>query len=239
MGRVLAFWMVLAVSFPTSAMAQVTFDARAEFAMGREAFEQGRFGEALEHFQRCYDMTGEPDLLYNIATVQDRLRQDAEALASFRAYLSARPGAEDREAVEARIRAIQTALEREQPALGDPEPELGPDPGGDAMTEPPTAAGSSPVAGITLTVGGGALVVGGAILLGVALADIDAVMSATEWPSVRDAHERAPALSGVGIAALAVGLAAAGIGVALWASAGGGEAEVAFGPGTVQLRGRF
>ena len=107
------------------------------------------------------------------------------------------------------------------------------------MTEPPTAAGSSPVAGITLTVGGGALVVGGAILLGVALADIDAVMSATDWPSVRDAHERAPALSGVGIAALAVGLAAAGIGLAVWASAGGGEAEVAFGPGTVQLRGRF
>ena len=239
MSRALAFWMVLAVSFPTSAMAQETFDARAEFAMGREAFEQGRFDEALEHFQRCYDMTGEPDLLYNIATVQDRLRQDAEALASFRAYLSARPGAEDREAVEARIRALQTALEREQPALGDPEPELGPDPGGDAMTEPPTAAGSSPVAGITLTVGGGALVVGGAILLGVALADIDAVMSATDWPSVRDAHKRAPALSGVGIAALAVGLAAAGIGLAVWASAGGGEAEVAFGPGTVQLRGRF
>ena len=47
MSRALAFWMVLAVSFPTSAMAQETFDARAEFAMGREAFEQGRFDEAL------------------------------------------------------------------------------------------------------------------------------------------------------------------------------------------------
>ena len=198
MGRALASLLLLAASSASTAHAQATFDARAEFGLATRAYEEGRFEDALGHFERCYEMTGEPDLLYNIATVQDRLRQDEAALASFRAYLEARPRAEDRAAVEARIRALEAALTRApEPATEDAAAPV--EPIAPAAPLAP-AAPEPPIAGIALTAGGGAVTIAGAILLGVALADIDAVMNADDWPSVRDAHERAPVLSGVGIA---------------------------------------
>lgn len=236
MGRALASLLLLAASSASPAHAQATFDARAEFALATRAYEEGRFEDALGHFERCYEMTGEPDLLYNIATVQDRLRQDEAALASFRAYLEARPQAEDRAAVEARIRALEAALSRAPEPPTEEVAPVTPEPIAPAAPVAPTP----PIAGIALTAGGGAVTIAGAILLGVALADIDAVMNADDWPSVRDAHERAPVLSGVGIAALAVGLATAGLGIALWATAGAEtDVEVALGPGTVTVRGRL
>ncbi|MDQ3031454.1 MAG: tetratricopeptide repeat protein [Myxococcota bacterium] len=88
-------------------------EARALFEAGRVAFSDGRFEDALSHFQRSYDLSGRADLLYNIGTSQDRLRHEAEAVAAFERYLELVPDAENRREVEGRLRVLREELARE------------------------------------------------------------------------------------------------------------------------------
>ena len=50
--------------------------AKKSFADGTQAYANGEFEAALANFRRAYELTGSPDLLYNIATVSDRMRHD-------------------------------------------------------------------------------------------------------------------------------------------------------------------
>ena len=70
--------------------------AKAAFELGTRAYADGEFESALESFRRAYELTGSPDLLYNIATVSDRMRRDEEALQAYEGYLEARPKSADR-----------------------------------------------------------------------------------------------------------------------------------------------
>ncbi len=95
-------------------------EARALFEAGRIAFRDGRFGDARDHFVRSHELSGRDELLYNIASSQDRLRDDEAALATYEAYLEALPDAENRAEVEARIGALRAALEGEEGSEGAP-----------------------------------------------------------------------------------------------------------------------
>lgn len=87
--------------------------ARDAFDAGRAAYDQGRFDEALSGFRRAYRLSGRPELLFNLGLVQDRLRQDRDALESYRSYLDALPDAANRPAVEERIRVLQEEVDRD------------------------------------------------------------------------------------------------------------------------------
>lgn len=87
--------------------------ARLRFEDGRLAFAEGRNEVALEAFTESYELSGRPELLYNIGLVHDRLRHDREALEAFRGYVEALPGAENRASVEARIRVLEEEVARE------------------------------------------------------------------------------------------------------------------------------
>lgn len=98
-----------------------------------------------------------------------------------------------------------------------------------APMEPSPAPRRDDGPALALVVTGGVVALGGAVLLGVGIADRDAVASAppgTAWSAVEDAHGRAPVLQGVGAATLAVGLAAIGIGVVVLATAPSAASEV-------------
>lgn len=82
-------------------------DARAAFAAGSNAFEEGAYDGALRLFEHSYELSGQPELLYNIGHCHDRLRNDRQAVASFEAYLEARPNAETRTAVEQRLSILR------------------------------------------------------------------------------------------------------------------------------------
>jgi tetratricopeptide (TPR) repeat protein len=101
-------------------------EARALFEAGRIAFRDGRFGDARDHFVRSHELSGRDELLYNIASSQDRLRDDEAALATYEAYLEALPDAENRAEVEARIGALRAALESEEGAPVATVPSGGP-----------------------------------------------------------------------------------------------------------------
>lgn len=108
------------VAMPRSAEAQATTaEADAEdragrvlFDAGAEAYAAGRYDEALRNFVRAYELSGRPELHYNIALAHDRLRHDDEALASYRRYLAEAPATgPHRGEVESRVAVLERSLE--------------------------------------------------------------------------------------------------------------------------------
>ncbi|MEM9070840.1 MAG: tetratricopeptide repeat protein [Myxococcota bacterium] len=85
-------------------------EARTRFNLGREAYDAGRFEDALRDFQTAYELSGRPALLYNIGLAQDRLRQDEDALATYERYLEMTPSSPYRVQVEGRITALREAI---------------------------------------------------------------------------------------------------------------------------------
>lgn len=83
-----AFCLVLAlVTSQGSAGAQVEpssdavdQEARGLFEAGRAAFSDGRFDDALRYFRESFELSGRVELLYNIGTAADRLRESARLL---------------------------------------------------------------------------------------------------------------------------------------------------------------
>jgi tetratricopeptide (TPR) repeat protein len=107
-------------------------EARDLFQIGKDAFDEGRFERALKYFRDAYELSHRAALLSNIGTVLDRLRRDGEALDAYRSYLEQVPEAANRRQVEERIRIIESALARSQPAP--------PAPAAVVPTPPPGAA---------------------------------------------------------------------------------------------------
>jgi tetratricopeptide (TPR) repeat protein len=130
--------------------------ARDLFQRGRDAFNDGRFEDALHDFRRSYQLSGRPELLFNIGSASDRLRHNQEALDAFEGYLEARPEAPNRREVERRIVVLRHAIARD--AALQAELESGQD-------------DSGVLGAWWFWTGVGAVVVGGAILAFVLLRD--------------------------------------------------------------------
>ncbi|UJR86621.1 hypothetical protein [Sandaracinus amylolyticus] len=134
---------------------------------------------------------------------------------------------------------------REEPTPPRAEPESVP------LVPPPPAyepreEASDPAPWI-LAGAGGAAIVTGAILLGVGLHDISVVENAPmgdDWSALRDAYDRAPVLTGTGIALIGIGSAAAVVGI-VWGSLdtsrpqAGARTALRVGPGTIAVQGSF
>lgn len=226
MSRLLALALVLGTAAVAQAQDATDEEARANFEAGRIAFADARFADALPYFERAYELSHRPELLYNIGICQDRLGHDAEALEAFEGYLEAIPDADNRSEVEQRIR---TARERVTRGSGTPPP----------------PASADPTGWILLGVGG-AVAIGGAVMLGVGQADAGAIAGSNgtiSWTDASAGMDRANLLTGVGIGALAAGVALAGVGIALGASSGGSTAEssvtLRIGPTGALLSGAF
>jgi tetratricopeptide (TPR) repeat protein len=120
-------------------------EARNLFQAGAIAFDQGRFVNALEHFERAYTLSKRPQLLFNIGVVADRLRQDARALQAFEQYMELVPDGAEAANVRARIAVLRKTIEERRSA--EPPPEAsgeagaqGAQPGAGPQVAPPPAA---------------------------------------------------------------------------------------------------
>ena len=149
-------------------------EARALYAAGEREYLRGRFREALEKFEKAYDLSGQPLLLYNIALAYSRLYEvakDLEELRRGRAVLNnfmmfaARDpelDAADAKKLLEEIEALIAAHEEADPGTAvetNGDPPLVPD---DA---PRTPTGEDP--GRVLRIGGAvAMGVGGVLLVG-------------------------------------------------------------------------
>ena len=222
--------------------------AKKAFTSGTRAYANGDFETALRSFQRAYELTESPDLLYNIATVSDRMRLDDEALEAYEGYLAARPKSADREHVESRIEVLRAALEARDRAELDAEIEARKaaiEAAARVKAERPLTQYVGPGPGPWITIGvGSAALVSGAVLLGLGQRDQNKVESAppgSSFSAVEDMAERGPRRTKAGIALLGVGGAAV-IGGIIWQLTGGHEEEmpeVSIGPTGISVRGRF
>ena len=202
-------------------------EARARFDAGQIAYEAGRFDDALEDFRRAHELSGRAQLLYNIGLAADRLRQDETALDAYRRFVEALSGHPRAPWVRERISALE-AVSASSPPPGEEPPEEG------GARAGPWILGALSVAMLGT----------GASLLGLALADRNAIENmegVRPWPELEARVDAVPLRSGVGIALLGVGSAAA-LGAVLWAVLGRERPEsvrVSVGLGTFVLEGRF
>jgi hypothetical protein len=104
------------------------------FEMGRRAYEDGRYAEALDAFQRVFVLTGHPAMLINIANAHARLGEPRRAAASLEQYLALVPDAPDRLVLEDRIAALYGQADS-VPLVEAPAPTPPP-----AAPSPPSAA---------------------------------------------------------------------------------------------------
>lgn len=149
--------LALALALPTAAAAQAAevevgeqdaLDraARALFSAGATAFEEGRYERAVLRFQRAYELSAHPELLYDIGTAADRARMDDVALEAYRAYLREAPDGRFHERVEARVARIvrqRDARARAEAATAAASAEGS----AGASAEPASEASSSPSEG--------------------------------------------------------------------------------------------
>lgn len=118
--------LVGALSLPTIAHSQEPVsdahdeEARAVFAAGETAFGDARYEDALGYFQRAYELSDRPVLLYNVGVAADRLRRDEVALDAFERFLSLVAEHPRRRDVEARVIVLRAAIaERASPPAED------------------------------------------------------------------------------------------------------------------------
>jgi tetratricopeptide (TPR) repeat protein len=222
--------------------------AKKSFSEGTRAYANGEFESALANFRRAYELTGSPDLLYNIATVSDRMRRDEEALEAYEGYLEARPKSPDREHVAGRIDVLRATIEARNRAELDAAIEARSaaiEAAARVKAERPLTQHVGPGPGPWVTIGvGSAAIVSGAVLVGLGQRDQKAVQNAdpgTSYTMVQEMAERGPKRTKAGV--ILMGLGGAGvIGGIIWQLTGGHEEampEVSIGPTGISVKGRF
>lgn len=85
--------------------------ARRLFVQGRRYFRLGRFKEALVKFTRAYEILPLPAFLYNIGQCHRMLKRHGKAIFFYKGYLSGKPDARNRAAVEDFIRRCEQQIE--------------------------------------------------------------------------------------------------------------------------------
>lgn len=223
-------------------------EARALYSAGSVAFSAGRYDDALEYFQRAYGLSHRVELLYNIGLAADRARHDEIALEAFRRYLDGSGEVENRSELEGRIRVLERAVaastaapvppptqpeaihpvvERAPPTevlAAQPPPPPEPRMRRDVADAPVAQRGPDVGALISLVTGGVAVIAGG-IMLGVGAPELYAPRPGFIFAMEELRIQNAQILTGIGGAALGVGVIGAVVGVAILALQPGPPAQ--------------
>jgi tetratricopeptide (TPR) repeat protein len=103
--------------------------AKEQYERGVVAYNLERFDDAIAAFARAYELDPAPILLYNIAQARWKKGENDRALFYYRRYLEADPNAENRAAVEARMRDLERPRQ--------PAPVAAPPPKAEPVSPPP------------------------------------------------------------------------------------------------------
>lgn len=141
--RVLAAAMcAAAVSWSVAVRADDTADelARRHFDSGAAYLEESDYDNALKAFQKAYELSHRPEILLNIATVQERRGDLPAAIAALQQYLDAAPNGDRAETTRIRLENLQKRLAEAPP----PPPPAPPPAATTAPPAPPPAATTTP-----------------------------------------------------------------------------------------------
>lgn len=92
------------------------------FEAGSAYYKQGNYEKALEQFEEAYRLDPLPELLYNIGQCHERLQDYRDAIDAYGRYLDADPQAQDRQAVEEKIKNLEQKLAQTGIVLAVTEP---------------------------------------------------------------------------------------------------------------------
>jgi tetratricopeptide (TPR) repeat protein len=139
-----AVLVVLAAASAAPARGDNLDEAKRHFALGVDAYDQGRYDAALKEFGEAHARSHSPALYFNMAACEEHLDHFQAAALLLNQYLIEKPDAEDRDNVRVRIQALQERDERlhnmnEPPTLKPataPPPVVAPTPSVVAPTPP-------------------------------------------------------------------------------------------------------
>lgn len=100
---------VLLIAAPAAAQDESNL-AMTIFEAGRAYYNQGNYEKALEQFEEAYRLQPLPELLYNIGQCHERLQDVPASIEAYSLYLEQKPDAEDRQAVEEKIKNLEQKL---------------------------------------------------------------------------------------------------------------------------------
>jgi tetratricopeptide (TPR) repeat protein len=84
--------------------------AESHYDKGMKAYTLGHFQEAIEEFEKAFELRSEPIFLYNIAQSHRQSNSPQRAIFFYRRYLEADPNVKNRAEIEKRIKDMETQL---------------------------------------------------------------------------------------------------------------------------------
>jgi tetratricopeptide (TPR) repeat protein len=224
-------------TWPAHAESKGKQSAEGHYNKGMTAYNLGHFQEAIEEFEKAYELRSEPIFLYNIAQSHRQNGNPQRAIFFYRRYVDADPNSKKRPEVEKRIFDMQSELnaqkEREAAATAPtpqpiaptaaPQPQPGP-----RVTPQPTLVDSKPATVEEASQGRG-LRVGGLVIAGVGIAGVatgivlvlhgnslhdESIVAGSQFDSSK--YNSAKTFQTMGWVAVGVGAAAAVTGVTLY-----------------------
>src|SRR4051812_47113433 len=146
--RAVALAFVLAAA-PQVGFAQSKDDAKAQsldhYNKGKTHYDLGRFDEAIDEFQKAYELDQNPVYLFNIAQSYRQKGEPSRAIFFYKRFLSADPENPKRESVETRIKELEDLIKKGQEVKDKPPGEVS-NPDGDGAKGPGDKTGGGDVA---------------------------------------------------------------------------------------------
>lgn len=202
--------------------------AREAHELGTRAGEDGRWRDAVRYYERSYELSARPTLLFELGVAHEHLGDRVAAVEHFERFLRELPEAENRAEVEARIGVLRSTSDAERPGRV-PVPSAGPSSEGSALPWVMVGLGAANAG------------VGVAFLIAGRRASqrVEGTSPGTRyWDEVADDAHSARSFSILGGVLLGVGLAIVPVALALRARWSSGV-EVGLAPDGLQVRGRF
>jgi tetratricopeptide (TPR) repeat protein len=112
--------LVVALLWSGVAAADESGDAKQSFEKGAEAYDRGDYGAARDGFERAWQLSHNPQLLFDLARVEGKLGHDDRAVEYLQRYLQELPDSPDAPTVRAELEARQRAMS-ERKALTEAE----------------------------------------------------------------------------------------------------------------------
>lgn len=244
----LAFGVLLALMAARPALAQLTplqkQEMKQHYEKATRAYDVQKYTEAVDEYQKAYEIGGDPAMLYNVAQSYRLADQPSDALRFYRRYLQRSPNARNREDVERKIADLEKTMEERRkaaaaaaaPAPVAPPPAAVPPPVAPApIVREDQGMGGVRIAGIVVTSVGAAALVAAAVTGKMAAGKGDDLTHASEKMETFDPEVEKSGKSldtFTKIAAIAGGaLAVAGV---IMIVVGGNSGEVSPTPSTAQ-----
>jgi tetratricopeptide (TPR) repeat protein len=117
-------------------------EMKLHYERATRAYDVGKYQEAIEEYQKAYEIGGDPPMLYNIAQAYRLNDQPGEAIRFYRRYLQRKPDARNREDVERKVADLEKVVDerKKAAALATPPVVTAPPPTTTPATPPPATS---------------------------------------------------------------------------------------------------